>query len=268
MYEYILDLLRRPMTMWQRWSRTSRASKSDRPAAPTEEAPVAEQCGTQAGIGSDGLLTRLAPLLVGAALLVVLTALVAAGLPLPFTGSPRAVGTELGATPAPDFRLTNQFGEEVALSDLRGKVVVLTFLYTSCPDTCPLTASKLGQVHDQLGERAREVAFVVVTVDPERDRVARVRQFLEAQRLSNKLLFLTGERPALEVVWAAYHIGVTRLPVASRSVGGDGFYEVGHTDVLYLIDRHGRMRRLMRSDFGVADLRRNLEMLLREPGGA
>lgn len=235
--------------MWPRWSRTSRASSSDRPPPRPRR-------------------RRLAPLLVGAALLVVLAALAAAGLPLPIPGSPTAVGTELGASPAPDFRLTNQFGEEVALSDLRGRVVVLTFLYTSCPDICPLTADKLGQVHDQLGERAREVVFVVVTVDPERDRVARVRQFLEAQRLGNKLLFLTGERPALEAVWAAYHIGVTRLPVASESVGSDGFYEVGHTDALYLIDRQGRERRLMRSDFAVADLRRNLELLLRESGDA
>lgn len=83
----------------------------------------------------------------------------------PVSGAMSGVGTDLDGTPAPDFHLVDQTGQPVALSDLRGRVVVLTFLYTRCPDTCPLIVSKLGQVHDQLGEQAQGVAFVAVTVE-------------------------------------------------------------------------------------------------------
>lgn len=228
-----------------------------------EQAPVAVPVEVDAGIGPARLLARLAPLLVGSGLLVVLTLVLTAGFRLPFGGPPALVGADLGGTLAPDFRLTDQFGQDVALSDLRGRVVVLTFLYTSCPDVCPLIAGKLGQVHDRLGQRADEVAFVVVTVDPERDTAPRVRQYLEAQRLVNKLTFLTGDHPAVEAVWKAYGIGVATVPLPGSASGG-GTYEVLHTDALYLIDRQGRERRLLRSGVAPGDLLRSLEALLGE----
>lgn len=243
-------------------SRTSRASGSERPVV-TEEARVAAPVRPPVGSASVQLVARLAPLLVGAGLLVVLTAVLASGFRLPLGGAPAPIGTDLGGTPAPDFRLTDQFGQQVALSDLRGRAVVLTFLYTSCPDVCPLIAGKLGQVHDRLGKRADEVAFVVVTVDPERDSVPRVRQYLEAQRLVDKLTFLTGDHLAVEAVWKAYGIGVATAPPPGSASGG-GAYEVLHTDALYLIDRQGRERRLLRSDVAPDDLLRGLEALLGE----
>ena len=64
-------------------------------------------------------------------------------------------GLDLGKTPAPDFRLTDQNGRMVALSDLRGKIVVLTFVYTQCADVCPVIAAKLSQVYDQVGDENR-----------------------------------------------------------------------------------------------------------------
>ncbi len=244
-------------------SSTSRASGSERPAVTTETPPFAAPVGIRADSASRRLLVRLAPLLVGAGLLAALTAILASGFRLPLGGAPAPVGADLGGTPAPDFRLTDQFGQKVALSNLRGRAVVLTFLYTSCPDVCPLIARKLGEVHDRLGARADEAAFVVVTVDPERDTVARVRQCLEAQGLVDKLTVLTGDRPAVAAVWQAYGIGVTTTPPPG-STGGGGAYEVLHTDALYLIDRQGRERRLLRSDVAPDDLRRNLKALLNE----
>jgi protein SCO1 len=183
---------------------------------------------------------------------------------LPWRAGPLAtIGTELNGRSAPDFRLTDADGGGISLADLRGRVVVLTFLYTTCPDTCPLIASKLGQAHDRLGQRAREAAFVAISVDPERDTAARAGQYLDAQRLGGKLAFLTGDRPSLEGVWAGYGIGVRQVPI--RAASGAEAYEVAHNDVLYLIDRQGRLRRLLRQDVDLNNLIASMDALLREP---
>ncbi len=168
------------------------------------------------------------------------------------------VGTNLGAEAAPGFTLLDQQGKEVALSDLKGKTVALTFLYSSCPDICPVITNKFGTVHDALGERARAVAFVAVTVDPERDTTARLRQYLEAQGLAGKMLFLTGDRAQLEAVWDAYHI------LVSRPSQGQAAYTVTHSDAVYVLDKDSRMRALMHTDLLPADLQRNLELLIAE----
>lgn len=170
-------------------------------------------------------------------------------------------GTPLDATPAPEFRLTTHAGEPLALSDLRGKVVVLTFLYTSCPDTCPLITSKLAQLHDEFGERAKDLAFLIVSVDPARDTVPRVRRYLEERQAADKVTYLTGSGRELRPVWKAYAIGVIKQPPAKGSGGG---YEVAHVDALYLIDKQGRERTLLQDDFAPRDLARDLNLLLRE----
>src|SRR3712207_9258662 len=72
--------------------------------------------------------------------------------------------------PAPNFALTSSDGHQVTLRDLRGKVVAVAFIYTSCADVCPLLTEKMAQVRDELGpEFGRSIAFVSITVDPERD---------------------------------------------------------------------------------------------------
>lgn len=177
----------------------------------------------------------------------------------------REVGTELGFVPAPDFALKDQTGRTVTLSDLRGKAVVLTFLYTSCPDTCPIIASRLGVVHDRLGSGARDVTFAAIAVDPERDTVERGRQFLEAQGVRDKLLFLTADRPTLESVWAAYSIGVTRIPANGPAAARNPeAYTVAHNDVLYVIDKQGRERQLLREDFDIDQMTALVQKLVDE----
>jgi len=162
---------------------------------------------------------------------------------------------------APNFALTNQFGESVTLASLRGKVVVLTFLYTSCPDFCPLVTSKMAQVRDEFGDRSSRLAFVVISVDPARDSVVVVRKYLQVRGLELKLSYLTGDAAALRPVWQEYAIGVTAEKPAGKN---KAIYEVGHSDALYLIDKEGRERVLMSSDFAPAHLARNLNSLLRE----
>lgn len=148
--------------------------------------------------------------------------------------TPKMYGTVLGGNPAPDFRLTNQFGAAVSLSEQRGKVVVLTFLYTHCPDACPLTAIWLRRIHGQLGSAAQDVTILAVSVDPEGDTRQAVYEFSERFEMLERWSYLVGTQAELEPVWRSYYIGVLPDPTHHS--------ETMHNAPLYLIDREGRLR--------------------------
>lgn len=178
---------------------------------------------------------------------------------------PKLPGTDLGKTAAPDFRLTDQAGRSVALSDLRGKAVVLTFLYTTCTDFCPATAEKLRQTAERLGGDASRVAMVAVSVDPQGDDQRAVQAFSAQHRLADGYWhYLIGSEEELAPVWAAYGIG--RMPHdagagAAQSTAAPG--ALGHTGALYVLDAQGRERTLLRGDFDPAELAVSLRKLLR-----
>jgi protein SCO1/2 len=166
---------------------------------------------------------------------------------------PKLAGTELGATEAPDFTLTDGVtGRAVTLSAQRGQVVALTFLYTSCPDVCPLTASRFRAAQDELGADAARVTFVAVSVDPDRDTPQAVRDFSAAHGLASNWYYLVGGRAQLSPVWAAYGIGV--------QAGGA---TVTHNDAVYLIDKNGRERVLLHSEDLATALTNDLRALLK-----
>lgn len=183
-------------------------------------------------------------------------------LPLGGTGVALA-GTDLGRRPAPNFALQDADGARVELSAQRGKVVVLTFLYTSCPDICPLTADKLQQAYRQLqpGEQDR-VALLAVSVDPEGDTPERRRTFERVHGLEGVLRFLNGDPAELAQVWSAYGIFVSQ-----HEHGSGESRSVGHTAVTYLIDAAGQQRALLGDDeFTPEQLVTSLRVLLREAG--
>ncbi len=153
-------------------------------------------------------------------------------------------GTELTpAQTAASFALRDQFGQTVSLSSFNGKVVVLTFLYTSCPDICPLTTRTLGMAYDALGDDANETAFVAITVDPERDSVEQVYRYSEQQAMLHKWAFLTGSREELEPVWRGYYVAAERETSEHASAQiSPGGYLVGHSAPVYLVDRGGKLR--------------------------
>jgi protein SCO1/2 len=193
------------------------------------------------------LLRQLAPLVVGAIILVAATLVtnVVQGRGVPAPPTVASVAT-LEGTAAPDFRLTDQFGAPLSLSALRGRVVVLTFLYSHCPDICSVTLGKFGIVHRMLGSAADDVAFLAITVDPARDDPAQLRRYLDAQGLAEQTRFLTGDAATLAPIWALYQITVVQGPAASATAYPEG-YEVLHSDRIYLIDRDGCLRSLLRS---------------------
>ena len=137
---------------------------------------------------------------------------------------------------APEFTLRGSDGGELALSRFRGKVVVLGFGFTTCPDVCPTTLATLASAHKKLGERGGEVQVVYVTVDPERDDPERLRNYLKSFDAS--FVGGTGSANVLEAVRNDYGIA------AQRIVRGDS-YGFSHSSYTYLIDRAGRLRALM-----------------------
>jgi protein SCO1/2 len=167
---------------------------------------------------------------------------------------PKLTGTELGATDAPDFTLTDGIsGRAITLSAQRGNVVALTFLYTTCPDVCPLTASRFKAAQDALGSDATRVVFIAVSVDPDRDTPKATQDFSAAHGLAANWYYLVGAHGQLAPVWAAYGIGVQ----ASSTI-------VTHNDAVYLIDRRGRERVLLHSEDLGTDLVNDLRALLRD----
>jgi cytochrome oxidase Cu insertion factor (SCO1/SenC/PrrC family) len=162
--------------------------------------------------------------------------------------------------PAASFQLQNQFGQQVGLSDYRGKVVLLTFLYTSCTDICPIVTSQLREAQAMLGDAARDVAFVAVTVDPERDTVEAAYAYSEKWDMLRKWDFLVGAREQLSPIWKAYYLDPSAedhsdhdaTPIAQSSSQGGALgalkqgtvaiYNVSHSAPVYLIDRKGDMR--------------------------
>jgi protein SCO1 len=104
---------------------------------------------------------------------------------------------------APDFDLRNQDGEPISMGDFRGKPVIVTFLYTTCENTCPLQAQTIRGALDQLGH---DVPAIAIAVDPPRDTPERARAFLVEQRATGRLDFVLGSRAELRPLWRGFAI--------------------------------------------------------------
>lgn len=151
----------------------------------------------------------------------------------PSIGSDTYEGTALNE-PATDFRLVDQHGTRVALSDFRGRVVALTFMDSQCHESCPLTARQLWAVYQQLGPTA-PVTFIGVNVNVQASQVADVMAITQQWQLDRVPVwhFVTGSKEALKPVWQAYDVAAAIPP--------DGG-ELMHTPGVYLIDQKGQIR--------------------------
>ena len=200
-------------------------------------------------------------------------------------------GTELAGTviedrrEAQDFRLTDQFGDSVSLGQLNeGKVVVLTFLYTYCPDICPIVAHHVKAVSEALGDDADEVSIVVVSVDPERDTVERALEYSQVWGMAETWSYLVGSEEELSPVWEANYVvaavdeearvadvpeerrvdRVRGVDALSRDIASR--YTVTHQAPVYLIDRQGRVRVLHTLPIEPEDVAGDVRRLLGEEG--
>ena len=159
--------------------------------------------------------------------------------------------------PAPEFNLTDQDGRRVALKELRGKVLAVTFIFASCTDTCPLLTAKLAAVQDRLGAAfGPDVRFVSITVDPERDTPQVLKRYAQAYHANPAgWSFLTGTPGEIREVAGRYGVIYKKTP------SGD----VDHTFLTSLVDRRGTLRvQYMGVRFDPDELLRDLQGLSKE----
>lgn len=135
-----------------------------------------------------------------------------------------------------EFTLTDQNGLKMSLSDFRGKVVLVTFGYTHCPDVCPNTLFSMRRVVDMLGEAAEHVHVMFITLDPERDYPERLKLFVEY--FNPNFIAMTGTDKEIKTVADLYHVRYNKVHMEDSEMD----YAIDHSAAIYLHDQQGRMR--------------------------
>ena len=158
--------------------------------------------------------------------------------------------------PASEFTLTDHHGQPLHMHDMQGKVVVLFFGYTHCPDICPLTMSVMSQAATVLGKDAEQVRFLFVTVDPERDSVSVLGTYVSGWN-QVEVTALTGSQDQLGPVYAEYKVAIERVPREN------GAYSVNHSALTWLIDQNGMIRSYLPMGVSGEDLANDIRYLLK-----
>ncbi len=152
-------------------------------------------------------------------------------------GPPFALKSVAGLLPRLSFELTDQNGRPVTARDYRGKVVMLYFGYTNCPDACPTTLATLATAIRSLGPRSNDVRVLFVTVDPHRDTAAVLKSYVSF--FGPEFVGLRGDASELAAITRRYRVAYHLEPP-----GPDGTYAVDHSSAVFVFDRAGRARLL------------------------
>jgi protein SCO1/2 len=162
--------------------------------------------------------------------------------------------------PAPELKGTNWDGSPFALSDLRGKVVLLFFGYTNCPDICPTSLADMKSVKQRLGDKAEDVAVVFVSVDPERDTPERLAQYIPA--FDPTFYGVTMTEAELQQAKKDYGVFAEKRELdPSQSAAS---YLVDHTAWVYAIDKEGQQRVVFSMDLDNDQRTQDVDYLLRQ----
>ena len=137
-------------------------------------------------------------------------------------------------TAAPALDLRSQDGKKVRMADFRGKVVLVSFLYTRCPDICPVILQKMHNAQTKLGAKAKDTAIVVISVDPKGDTPAAVRTYLAKRNLTGHVTWLVGDATELGAAWKRWGV------IAAESPTDPDLVE--HSGVVWLVDAEGNRR--------------------------
>lgn len=148
-------------------------------------------------------------------------------------------------------------GREVTAADYRGKIILLYFGYTSCPDICPMTLSDLTTTLGKLGASSNQVRVLFVTIDPNRDSLDVLKQYTNS--FAPQIIGLRGTADQLAAFAKRYRVAYSVKPIA-----GSGDYEVTHSTGVYLFDRDGNVRRLFAGLEGPAP--RDLDRMVQDVG--
>ena len=163
-----------------------------------------------------------------------------------------------GLMPELAFELTDTSGDTVTAEQTDGEIRMLFFGFTSCPDICPATLQKLSRaVKDLPAELQTDTRIVFVSVDPQRDTPERIDSYVSF--FSDRAIGLTGEEPALRELSKRY-----RTTFGYDEPDSEGNYNVSHSGAVYVFDRDGNARLLLRPELSVEDIRTDLIALAEE----
>lgn len=162
-----------------------------------------------------------------------------------------------GHLPDLGFRLTGDSGQTVTGKDLRGKVVMLYFGYTHCPDVCPLSLTHLHVVMQRLGKLADQVRIVFVSVDPERDTPKVLHGYVRA--FDKHAIGVTGSSDAIRDLTRDY-----RVAFSDEKPDSDGNYEVSHSSAVFIFDRKGKARLISGSTDNIDAITHDVRQLIEE----
>lgn len=154
---------------------------------------------------------------------------------------------------AAPLRLHNYLGEPVDLKSYRGKAALITFIYTHCPDVCPLIVSHIKTALALLGPKAKDVQVIAVSTDPRGDNSKTVAAFLKEHGMSGRMQYLIGSRAELGHVWKNWGI------VAKPAKAGPDLVE--HSALIYGIGASGKITTLYPANFRPAQLVRDVPLL-------
>jgi protein SCO1/2 len=161
--------------------------------------------------------------------------------------SPRVPAPSLGG-------LHNYLGQSVSLSSYRGKAVFVTFLYTHCPDACPLIAASLHAALGEMGRLSKRVQLIAVSVDPRGDTPRTVAAFLKEHGLVGQMLYLIGAGKQLAPVWSAWKVG------AAQDVNNPEL--INHTALVYGVSASGRLTTIYPAGFSPSQVVHDVSGLL------
>jgi protein SCO1/2 len=155
--------------------------------------------------------------------------------------------------PAPPLQLKNSLGQTVNLKRFQGKAALITFIYTHCPDVCPLIVSHLKAAQAELGAKAKDMQIIAVSTDPRGDNPATVKHFLAEHGMTGRMDYLIGSPQQLQKTWAAWNIIAKPAP--------SGRDRVEHSALIYGIAANGKLTTLYSANFKPAQIVHDVPIL-------
>lgn len=161
-------------------------------------------------------------------------------------------------TTAPEIALNDPQGQPWRLGEQGGKITLLFFGFTNCPDVCPTALADIAAARKQLGGDAERVQAALITVDPERDTPAVLGRYVT--RFDSTFVGLHGSQSELEPILKSYGVYAAKRELPNSALG----YTMDHTGSIYVIDQQGRWRAMLDHGTPVSDIVNDLRYLLRE----
>jgi len=164
-----------------------------------------------------------------------------------------AAGLLTPVTAAPPLKLRNYLGQQVDISAYKGKAVLVTFIYTHCPDVCPLITSNLRIAQNLMGSNLSKSEVIAVSVDPKGDTPAAISAFLARHQMTGRMQYLVGSPQELAAVWKAWGVG------SERDASNPEF--VNHSGLIYGITGSGSRLTIYASSFKPSEIAHDVPLL-------